>query len=545
MDSDWCQGFPHDAVLVKLLEVSNLNSTPEPIIYDAYGLEKTYAELLGDILETRDRIRRAVSTSSLDDRGFFLEAAPYTGYLGLSGYEFVVAFFATRALAGACMPFGSRILPREAHSFLVSSKACVLLVGKHRVDEGQRIKEYSQRHDHNFQVALISSDAPPAAANSITVDNSVLLDDGGPGFVIFTSGTTGPPKGAVLPRRCLSYQGAATPGSATICDRPPHWIGGAYPLLESTLIGRPYKVDHMAFTPGMFRRMKQDYHDRICNLPQDEQRQYIEGIRNLKTAWQAGGMPSESMLEFWRTMIGKPIVMKYGSTELGGLVTEHDGLSTIKYSVGKPYEHVDLKLSDGDSGTIFVRCPQMMTHYIGSEDATRKAFDSEGYLDSGDLGHFQNGELVYDGRASNEYIFFDGYRIPILSLEHALEDLPYVSEGHIVAVPDHESNELCGVLARVQNTDDGEKVNLARIRADLSKDHPTYKLPVLLRILRDDEDVPATVSSKTMKRQAAKKFFLKDDYWSVESPTPGVEYWSEPEDEEHTGKTWDWAGLQR
>lgn len=42
--------------------------------------------------------------------------------------------------------------------------------------------------------------------------------------------------------------------------------------------------------------------------------------------------------------------------------------------------------------------------YIGDEDATKKAFDSEGYLESGDIGHMQDGELIYDGRASNECI---------------------------------------------------------------------------------------------------------------------------------------------
>ncbi|KHN97323.1 AMP-dependent synthetase/ligase [Metarhizium album ARSEF 1941] len=564
MEPTWCQGFPRDNTLVQLLDVSQ--ATNEPIIHDAYGLDKTYAELLGDVVETRDRIRKAVPASSLDRHGMLREAAPYTGFLGLSGYEFIVAFFAARALGGACMPFGAGILPQEAHSFLARSKACVLLVGGHKLERGQQINEYSQQHGHGFQLVRISTDAPPVAIGSIAIDDSVQLDGGGPGFVIFTSGTTGPPKGAVLPRRWCLFEGPAEPGSATISERPPHWIGGAYPMLESTLIGRhvyilknappvsaiwdtfrDHRIDHMAFTPGLLRAMKQDYQDRICKLPAAEHRLYLQGIRNLKTLWQGGGMPSVSMLDFWRDLVGKPVAMRYGSTELGGTVTGHDGSSKIKYSVGTPFPGIEIKLSNGDSGAILVRSPHMMTHYIGDEHGPKDNLDSEGYLESGDTGHLQDGELIYDGRASNEYIFFNGYRIPILPLEHALCDLGYISEGYVVAVPDHESNEICGALVRLRKTGSDEKVDLARIRSDLSEDHAAFTLPVVLRILDDGEEVPVTVSQKPMRKQAARKFFLTDDYWSPENPTPGVEYVDpKPTNQEaKTRRIWDWAGLQR
>lgn len=247
---------------------------------------------------------------------------------------------------------GSSILPEEAFTFLSQTKATSLLVGKHLLDKGQEIQKYSQQNGYSVVAVPVSSDAPSLADNSIGIDDSVHMDDGGPGFVIFTSGTTGPPKGVVLPRRCFTYTYIAEPGSAALCDRPPHWMGGTLTLLESVLTGRRvyiiknhadasalwdafknYNIDWMLFTPGILRRMKQDYERRIITLPQEEQSRYVSGVRNLKHILSVGGMPSVSMIEFWKDVIGKPIPIAYGATEMGGTVIGHNGESKIKVSM--------------------------------------------------------------------------------------------------------------------------------------------------------------------------------------------------------------------
>lgn len=104
MDPSWCSDFPQDPLLVKLLEASR--STTDTIVHDENGLKKSYPELLGDILKTRDAIRKSIPPSSMDNLGMLRPEAPYIGFLALSGYEFLVAFFACRAIGGACMPFG-------------------------------------------------------------------------------------------------------------------------------------------------------------------------------------------------------------------------------------------------------------------------------------------------------------------------------------------------------------------------------------------------------------------------------------------------------
>lgn len=95
--------LPGDPILIRLLEAARL--TEEQVIYDHYGFDKTYAQLLGDILATRDRLRLDLPASLLTPDGLIDEKRPYVAALTNGGYEFIVAFFAIRALGGACFPF--------------------------------------------------------------------------------------------------------------------------------------------------------------------------------------------------------------------------------------------------------------------------------------------------------------------------------------------------------------------------------------------------------------------------------------------------------
>lgn len=98
--------FPQDPILVKLLDAAHHVTDSQTIIKDAFGFEKTYPELLSDVLETRSRLRSDLPSSALDERGLLRDETPYVAAMTRSGYEFVVAFFAVRALGGAFVPLG-------------------------------------------------------------------------------------------------------------------------------------------------------------------------------------------------------------------------------------------------------------------------------------------------------------------------------------------------------------------------------------------------------------------------------------------------------
>lgn len=99
--------FPNDPILVKLLEAAKRVSGSQVIIKDSFGFEKTYPEILGDVLKTRDQLKSLLPASNFDERGLLREKSVYVTALTRTGYEYVVAFFAVRALGGAYVPLGN------------------------------------------------------------------------------------------------------------------------------------------------------------------------------------------------------------------------------------------------------------------------------------------------------------------------------------------------------------------------------------------------------------------------------------------------------
>lgn len=143
---------------------------------------------------------------------------------------------------------------------------------------------------------------------------------------------------------------------------------------------------------------------------------------------------------------------------------------------------------------------------------------------------------------------FSVYRIPLQRVEQALADLPYVSEACALAIPDHQARELCAAVIRIARTSNipKSKINLARIRSDLREGLPSYMLPAILRILKDGEEIPRTVSGKAIKKAVRKEYFATTEWWPHNNPPPEVEYWGNvPQVTEADMRPWDWSGMQR
>ena len=127
-------------------------------------------------------------------------------------------------------------------------------------------------------------------------------------------------------------------------------------------------------------------------------------------------------------------------------------------------------------------------------------------------------------------------------------ELPYISEAYVLPVLDHEAGGLAAALVRLRKDNKVDKedddIGLRRIRNDLAATGmASSKFPALLRILRDGEQIPVTVSSKALKRECLQTYFKISGYLPDQYAVEGVEYWGNKIDASASTCVFEWGDI--
>jgi malonyl-CoA/methylmalonyl-CoA synthetase len=294
------------------------------------------------------------------------------------------------------------------------------------------------------------------------------LDPEHPAFVVYTSGTTGPPKGAVLPRRAVAsnLDALAEAWEWTAGDRLTHGL----PLfhvhgLVLGLLGplrRGAELRHLGrFDPDALTAALEDGATMVFGVPTMYHRLAEEAAGNsrLATALRrarllvsgSAALPAPDF-ERVRELTGQEIVERYGLTEtLMNTAVRAKGERRPGY-VGEPLAGVELRLVGDDGsdievsddetiGEVAVRGPNLFTGYLNHADATAEAM-RDGWFFTGDIGtRAASGYLRIVGRRSTDLIKTAGYRVGAGEVETALLGHPAVGEAAVVAAADPDLGE--------------------------------------------------------------------------------------------------------
>ncbi|WP_312866484.1 acyl-CoA synthetase [Streptomyces boluensis] len=342
-----------------------------------------------------------------------------------------------------------------------------------------------------------------------------------PAFVVYTSGTTGPPKGAVLPRRALAstLDALADAWQWTADDVLVHGLPlfHVHGLILGVLgpLRRGGAVRHLGrfSTEGVTRELASGatmlfgvptmYHRIAQALPGDRPlAKALSGARLLVSGSAALPVHDHDRIT---AATGCRVIERYGMTETLMNTSVRADAEPRAGTVGVPLAGVELRLVDeagapttdpAEVGEIQVRGPNLFTEYLNRPDATAAAFTADGFFRTGDMAvRDPDGYVRIVGRKATDLIKSGGYKIGAGEIENALLDHPGVREAAVTGEPDADLGER--IVAWIVPDDPARPPAATALVDHVAAQLAPHKRPRVVRYLAE---LPRNDMGKIMKR---------------------------------------------
>lgn len=237
---------------------------------------------------------------------------------------------------------------------------------------------------------------------------------------------------------------------------------------------------------------------------------------HLKITLGGGMAVQEAVAQRWLEVTGTPITQAYGLTETSPAVTINP-LCQREFtgSIGLPVPSTEIAIRDGgeedlgigEIGEICVRGPQVTPGYWNRPDETEKAFDSDGFLRTGDIGLVDEQGYLFIKDRKKDMIVVSGFNVYPNEVEAVIAEHPDIVEAAVVGVPDEHSGESVKLYAITRNPALTEEEVIRFCRSKLTR----YKCPrqVVFR-----QDLPRSNVGKILRRA------LRDEDTDGEAPPP-------------------------
>ena len=303
-------------------------------------------------------------------------------------------------------------------------------------------------------------------------------------MIVFTSGTTSKPKGAVTTHGNIAAQIETLINAwewqaedAIPLFLPLHhvhgiinvlscalWAGAtvyAMPRLDLTALCAQIAADTFSVfmaVPTIYVRLI----DHLEKLEDEEVEGICEGFANMRLNVSGSAACPVEVFEEWRDLTGQMLLERYGMTEIGmALSNPYRGERRPGY-VGQVLPDVAVRLVDeeggivteeGTPGEIRIQRPTVFLEYWGNAEATEASF-AEGWFCTGDIAVIEDGSYRIMGRSSVDIIKSGGYKLSALEIESTLLAHPQIAEVAIVGIADRTWGEAVAAVVALKGDDD-------------------------------------------------------------------------------------------
>jgi long-chain acyl-CoA synthetase len=332
-----------------------------------------------------------------------------------------------------------------------------------------------------------------------------------PAAILFTSGTSGAPKGAVLTHGSIAAAAASVadalslgPEDVVLGAAPfSHVLGLSTGIVATLSRGGAVAVERRFDAERTLLRMVETGTTILLGVPTMcialcEAARSASELPPIRIAHVGGAaVPVESGRAFESTF-GADLYEGYGLTEMSGIATTYvAGQPRKPGSVGKPLGSTEVRIADADErgvGEVLFRGPSVVAGYWEDPAATAEAISPDGWLATGDLGYLDDDGYLFLVDRKQDVVIRGGYNVYPREVEEVLYAHPDVLEAAVVGVPHDALGEEVAALV-VARPDAG--LTVADVREWAKERVAAYKYP---RIVVFVDALPKTPTGKILKR---------------------------------------------
>jgi long-chain acyl-CoA synthetase len=469
---------------------------------------------LGDVALTYAELneRSARLATLLRERG--LEPGDRVGVMLPNVLEFPISYYGVLRAGCAVVPMNVLLKRREIAFYLEDSGARLLLAwhgfgAEAREGAAEAGTEMIEVDPQSFAALLAEHEPTVELADTAEDDTAVIL---------YTSGTTGKPKGAELTHANLHRN--ADVSSRTTCEIEAgdvvfgglplfHSFGQTVSMNASLMVGACLTLVSK-FDPGeALATMQRDSVTHFYGVPTmygallhhpGRERYDTSSLRTCITG--GASMPVE-VLRGFEEAFGAVVLEGYGLSETSPVAcSNHPDRERKPGSIGTPLEGVEMKVVDedddevpqGEVGEIVIRGHNIMKGYWQRPDATAEAMRG-GWFHSGDMAKVDEEGYFYIVDRKKDLIIRGGYNVYPREVEEVLYEHPKIREAAVIGVPHDQWGEEIGAAVVLH---DGEQLDPAEVSAYVKERIAAYKYPRLVWFL---DELPKGPTGKILKRE--------------------------------------------